>query len=482
MKSLKSVIGNKVLLYLISRYLTYGIQFVGFLTLSAKMGPYHYGRWGFFLMIISYFSIINFGIQNSTDILLVQNKDDKTKEKNYVASAMIACCILAVLVLVVATLYFFKPIAIFEKYNIDNQFYLICIIAIIHYFTLVFGKIYRIKNRLFELAFNQTLLPVTIIICACFFEGERLFNVLVVGYRGVTVFAFLIYVFRGAIPFGGKPNKVFLFEIIKKGFFLFLYNSCFYLILTTTSTVVSNFYTVSEYGYYTFSYSLGHSVLMLLDALTSIVFPKIISRFYTGTIDEVKSTIKALRTNYVSFSHGLMYVAFAFFPLLIKLFPKYESALPALCITGLAVMLNTNSFGFNTYLIAKNDEKVISGISVVSLISNICIGFVVAYLHFPFYCVVLSIICSYLLFAYLCAKRAMKKIFNESSTKQTILAVFPGSLFVPFITGVLIVAFKLYVLSFLPLIVFVILNISTVKEICLTTKTLINKPNIIDLK
>ena len=460
----------------------YGIQFIVLLFLANRLGPYNYGRWGFFLLIYGYFAIINMGIPNSVDVLLVQNKSDENQFRAFVKSSYVAIGLLGVFISLVAILYFLFPLNIFQKYHFGNLFYIVCVIAFIHHFNTVFGKIYRIKNRLLELAVNQSLIPVFILVFSCFLVNTRLFNALIGVYFFSQIISFAIYIIRGGLPMGGQMNYSYVKDIFEKGFYLFVYNSCFYLIFTTTSTIVSFNYSVEEYGYYTFSYSLGHSVLLILEAFASISFPKIIDKLYSGHIGEVKSIFSRIFDNYVVFSHGLMYVAFAIFPSFIVLFPKYEKALPALCITSLIVVLSTNAFAYSSFLIAKNDEKKISIIALMSLITNIILGLLLVNIGVPFYCVIVSMAIGYLLFSYLCVRRAFLILEEPVSPFFIIHSILPFRLFIPFLIGMYISITGEFLYVYLPLIIYIVLNLKTLKTIFKTIIKIAQTPTIIDLK
>ena len=69
---------------------------------STSLGPYNYGRWGFILLMFNYFTIINWGIPSSVNVLLVQNKNDIGKEKDYISSALVALFTLVGMVFIVA--------------------------------------------------------------------------------------------------------------------------------------------------------------------------------------------------------------------------------------------------------------------------------------------------------------------------------------------------------------------------------------------
>src|SRR5690554_3896994 len=79
MNKLKRIVSNKIIGYLFTRYLTYFIQFISAIIIAVKLGPYLLGIWGFILLLLNYFRIIDFGISNATNILIVQNKEDNKK-------------------------------------------------------------------------------------------------------------------------------------------------------------------------------------------------------------------------------------------------------------------------------------------------------------------------------------------------------------------------------------------------------------------
>lgn len=478
----KKVFCNKVVLYMITRYIIYGLQFVLLLVAASKMGPFYYGIWGFFLMLLGYFGRINFGIANSTNVFLVQNKNDLGKQADYVVSAIALVGMLALIILFVAIASSFVEIPIFEKYHFGNLFYVVCFLAILEHFNILFCNIYRVKNKLLELSIYQSMTSICMLIAVIIGTSETLLYYLVASYIGAHLISLIVFVSRNGIPFCGKVTFVNIKELLAKGFFLFLYNSCFYLILTTTSNIISYYYTVEEYGMYTFSYSLGHSVLLLLEAFTFIVFPKVIDKFYSSNMEEVKNVLNTIRVNYVTLSHGLMYCAFAFFPVFIVFFPAYQSALPALYVTSLAILLYTNSFGYNTFLIARNKEITIAKVSFISLMISLFVGVFLSIMRFPFYSVVFCVMISYFVFAYLCTYYAKKIMVQSYDSKSMIGEVFPVSLFIPYVCGIIVAVMQWNTMSALPLILFLLLNMRAIKDIVATIKLVLISPKVIDIK
>ena len=84
----KKIVTNKVVLYLVTRYMTYAVQFITSIWVAVKLGPFYLGIWGVILLLINYFKLINFGISNSLTVLLVQHKENKKQVDDYVKTAL----------------------------------------------------------------------------------------------------------------------------------------------------------------------------------------------------------------------------------------------------------------------------------------------------------------------------------------------------------------------------------------------------------
>ena len=477
--SVSQIIKNKVLIYVISRYFVYGIQFISLVLIADKLGPFNYGIWGFILLILSYMNILNLGVGNSINVLIIQYKNDLSRVKDYIASAFGASLLLIVGLIVFALIFYLKP-DLFGKFHLGFLFYVIVVIGILQYLNLIFSNIFRARNRIFEVAFCQSTVPILIFINVLFTPADKLLVFLVFGYLLANGLSFILYFYRSKNLRGGKIRISYVGNILHKGLYLFLYNSAYYLILTTASTFVSRYYSVEEYGIYSFSYNLGHSVLLLLEAFGFIIYPKVIDKLYSGDLSVAEKTLNSIRSNYISLAHGLMYAAIALFPILIKLFSKFENSVLMLNLMALAIILSTNSFGYNTLLIARNKEKLSAAISGISLAVNVglCIILIV-WCKIPVYLSVLSIMGSYVCFAGMCSFFAHKMLYGD--TKGFFRAVFPRNLVVPYFVAILICLVNHQQLCWIPLIIFILLNKKIILEIWSTLKAIIKRPQIVDI-
>lgn len=478
--NLNLILKNKVVLYLTSRYVTYAVQFVTSLVVAAKLGPYYMGIWGFILLVMQYFQQIHLGIANSFNVLYVQNHNCGEECKNYIGNSLILLCYLSLLVVLFYLYYIVFGISSFEKYHIKSYVIWICLVAVLQYFVQFFINLFRVKNQLTKVIFCQSIIIFLNFICIFFLDGRRLINALVVGYVIGNLLCIMLAFASGVIPkfstiqFSLDYQK----KILKKGLFLFLYNSCFYFIIISIRTIISVNYTIIDFGVFTFSYTLAHAILLLLEALSFIIFPKVIGKLSSAELDKNTSTIDRLRMIYITSAHGLIYTALICFPLLLWFFPKYESALTVLNFIALTILMSFNSYGYIDLLIAQNRENTSALLSLGALIVNCALAlFLVLGLHCTFEYVILATMVTYLLFSVavvLIASRLLNKNFAWRDW-------FPIRLIVPYVIAMLISFYKLVEYSFIPLFVFFLLNHKQICEVKTMALLLLKQPNKINL-
>lgn len=483
MSKLSKILSNKIIIYLTSRYAVYGLQFITSMMVAGKLGPYYMGVYGFLQMILMYFTQINFGIPHSLNVLLVHNKDNKELSDNYIGNSLFIIATLSVIVGLFYFYYKFFGIAGFERYQVDQYVIWLCIVGVLQYFNTISTTVVRIKNKLKLLAFMQSLIVILDFIAIWIFTGETLITVLVVNNVFSNIISLLLAYIHGCFPrlSNLKIRKEILSEIVKKGFFLFLYNSCFYFIVISVRTIISSNYAIDEFGKFTFSYSIGHALLLLSGAISTIFFPKIIDKLSSKNPDEVRNVLTTVRVSYISATYLLVFMALPFFPLLLHFLPKYQDAIYAMNLVALAVLINTNSYGFSTLLIARNQEKYSALISISSLILNIGVAILlVKVLHVGYGFVVLSIMLTYIFFTLLSAYFGLK-LLGCISLKSILTNTFPMGLLIPYLAAVLLSVFEMEGLIFVPLLLYLALNRKDVVMILNYIRRMTLNQNLTDL-
>lgn len=484
MIGIKTIMNNGVAFYLASRYFTYFIQFVTSLIIAAELGPYYLGIWGFVLLILQYFQQFHLGIGNSFNVLYVQHRNDVRKCDNYIGNSIVLVTCLSAFVLLFYFYYLFYGIEIFEKYHVDKYLVWICLVAIMQYFVQFFINVFRVKNQLIRISFCQSIIVLLNFLCLFFFKGETLIEFLIAGYVVGNMLCILIALTSGDIPgFSKICIKIdYQLEIIKKGLFLFIYNSCFLFIIISIRTIISHYYPVEEFGIFTFSFTLAHAFLLVLEAMSFIVFPKIISKMSSDNIVEVKDALITLRITYITSSHIMIYVAMICFPLIIFFLPKYSDAITSLNLIALTILMNVNSTGYNELLIANNKEKKMALFSSFALLLNCLIAlFLVLLLRVSFSYVIIATLITYYLYTLMIVFDGCKHL-GDKKIVEVIVELMPLRLLIPYIIAFVITLLQWESYIWIPIVFLILLNSKQIRKIMDVTKLLLFRPEVVNLK
>lgn len=441
------------------------------------------GIWGFILLILRYFHLIDFGIGNSMTVILVKNKKEQRTQAEYEVTAMILLGLMSLCIVIISIYNYCHGISWVEKYDLGALFYVVMGIAIMQYYNDYFLKVYRAKGKIFEFTFYQSILQILTFIVIFFVKGERLIILLTLALLFGHTLSLLLFALGKGIHFYGKPSIIKGKTIINKGLFLFVYNFSFYMIIVSTKTLIGAYYSIEEFGYFTFSYTIAHAALLLLTAFSSLITPKLIDKFNTEDINEIDRTVRLIRIDYVYLSHGLMYAAMMLFPILLLLMPKYAVTIQVLNLTALATVLYTNSFGYTSFLMSKNKEKILAKNSFFSLIINVLLIYVLILVFKVTYTyVVIGTLLSYFAFAYFTVYSGKKELSQPTDCISILRECFPIGILVPFVGAIGITLLNISYLMFIPFILFITLNMKEIKEIFLSLKKIIFKPQIVDVK
>ncbi len=480
---IKKIIGNKIFVYLASRYGTYGLQFLISLVIAAKLGPYYMGIYGVVLLVISYFAQFHFGIANSLNILLVHHKNDKEKYNSYIYGALSLVSILGLVIISLFVYYWIFGIDYISGLSIDKYLPYICIIAVLEHFDGVFTNILRVKNRVTQLTVIQSLNVICNTSVVFFFNGEDLVKFLVASLMASNILKAIISLSSSIIkrPRINYFSKDIQHEILKKGFYLFTYNSCLTFVLIVARTLISNNYSVEQFGYFSFSFTIANAVMLLLESLSFIIFPKLIDILSSSDMSKITNSLGLIRVLYISTAHLFIYTAMLFFPVLLWLMPQYKESLTSMNLIALTVLMNTNSFGYSMFLLAQNKEKTAAALASNAMIISILFGLLfVKVLNVEFHYVIISTLLTYLIYSTSCMI-VSENIIGSKGKISLIKKAFPIRLFVPFSIAIFLSAAEYEELLFLPLSIFLIMNITTIRIIAEYLKKLINDPNISDI-
>ncbi len=457
---LKKVLKNKVLQYVFSRYATYFIQFINSLFIAVYLGPYYLGIWGFITLIIQYLNQINLGIAHSVNAIIAIHKTREWYVQKVIGTSLTMLAGLSILVIL-----FFAGNELFKldigrKYNFSTYAPVVAVIGVLGYFNSLFSNIFRVYGRVMEIAVNQSAFPVLVLMAIVFFKGENLLWALV----GANLAAYLLSLILFLVKTPVKLKPIFIGRLVKtiqiKGWHLFVYNTSFYLIIISTKTFVSAYYSVEQFGYFTFAFALANVVLLLLQSFSFLIFPKLINRLASATSDKAIELLEMIRKVYISTSHLLIHFAILLFPLLILFFPQYTQSSDAFRTIALTVVLYTNSFGYSGLLIAKGMEKKLGYLSLFALIVNVLSAFIIIEIfQVRFVYVIIATMLTYFIYVYFLGYLGRKKLDLNSSFLSVFNDLFPVSLLIPYIISWILIITSVPNSYFtIPLLLFIIMN------------------------
>ena len=455
---------NQTFLFLIFKYITYFVQFILVFFLAIKLDLYYFGVWSFILLILSYFQIFNLGISNSIAVLLIKHKKSEEMSNKYISNGVFLTLLLNASLIIFGMLFYFLGSTYLEKYDIKNQLIFIIMIAIFFHLNSFFMTVFRIKNFLGQITFFQFIIPFLTLLSALFFEGKTLLYTLIFVYLLGHFISFLIFTKSNLIKItlNNIIDKNILISIIKKGIFLFLFNFTFHLLIISIRSIVSLFFSVNDFGVFSFSFQVSNSILLLFEGFIFLIFPKIVDKFIIGSNSSSIKLINDVSTCYSVAISITVYLSLLIFPFAISIYPKYNDALMGLNIASIAILFQSKLMGFNAFLISKNKEKLIFTYTFFALLLNIITGLIIVLiLELSFNWIYLSLIITYFFLSICYSYSTFKILKNNYSLIEAIKYSFSYKMILPVFSAFFVFTDNYQKFNFfllIPFLLFVILN------------------------
>ena len=445
------------------------------------MAPIISGSGVFFLLLINIGTQTNWGIGNAINILLVQNREDDETCKSYLLNALLLTGIISVFPLAVLLIDRAWGIPLLKKYHLGNLIYAAAAIVILNYIIIFFSNVFRVKNRILEIAISQSLPPILLLAVMFFAKGELLLILLTSAYTVAYFGSALLFLHGGYIDFHARIRKHVLQEIFFKGIFLFCYNACFMFILLSSKFLISRYYSVKEFGYFAFAFSLAWAALLMVDSFSFLIFPKMIDLLKGKENEVVLPKIEFMHKQYVTCVHLLFYFAIPGCWVLLHFIPKYQAAFPAFVTVVLTIMIYTQCFGYNAYMLAQNKEKIIAAFAFGTVLLNIgMMLFFIKVCNVPFSKAILGTVIAYIPYTLsvgLYARKRLKGVIRLSDT----FSIFHFEKLFPYLIAVLLSLFHSNHILWIPLAVFLLFNYKTLDQISVFLKKLIYNDTMINL-
>lgn len=362
-----SLLKNKVVSFMLLKYVAFGLQFVNAILIAKLLGLYFFGIYGFAFLLLQYLSYTNFGINYSFNVLYSSTPNATQTERDGLTVAAIGGLMGVALLLLLAYL-FTKDLSLFDKYRFSDYALLLLPVAILQHFNTLYINISRLHGKVNDLNVFYLILPLSQLCVCFFFEGEDLFWALLYALLGANVFSLLFFVVRNPVRFNIRPERATYAKLLKRGVFLLVYNLSFYAILMTAKTLVSYFYSIEDFGLFNFSNSLSQAILMLLGSLNFLFYPKllnIISREEDNA--QLIAFIEKVRKYYLTLTLLVVFGSMLVLPPLFYFLPDYRGAFVTIQLLLLGQLLVNNNFGYSTLLVQRSKENQLTGIALVSV-------------------------------------------------------------------------------------------------------------------
>ncbi len=429
---INSALKNKIFWYVCSRYFSLGLLFVASIFTANKLGVYCFGIWSFILLLFNIGSTCNWGVGNAATILLVQNKEDQQKAQDYFFNALLVNFFISLPPILFVIYDRIFGIPLLQKYDLGNGVYAVGVLIILSYFASLLMNVVRVKNRIWEITVAQTLWPV-LMLSMLFLASEKfLLWGLVAAYLFSFAASIALYLSTGVVKFAGRFSLPIIRETFCKGFFLFLYNAGFTFIVLSTKMVVSKYYSVEEFGFFSFGFSLAHGILLMIDSLIFIVFPKMIDLLKGEDMVKVENAIGRMREIYLYSVHALLYLIMAGSWIFFTFVPKYSNSFEPFILIIFTLVMYSNCFAYNTFLLAHNQEIKLAVMVTVALVLNVALAWLMAYFKVRFDYIIIATLVTYGIYSlavnfyalHLIGKR--KKLLDSISAR--LLPLYIGAL------------------------------------------------------
>lgn len=477
---INSIIKNEVFKYLIIRYLSYGLLFVNSILLALFLGPESFGEWGILILIITYFNYLNFGIPNAVNNIISVTKHNIKYARFIINSSLgIITIIIGVFGLLFLTLYLINH-NLFSDLQITRYLLPISLIVIANYYLNMFMNISRVFNQYITINLHQLLYPLLTFIIIIFYRSNISLDILIWVYAVAQLTSVLVYLYftpvRLKLLFSTK-----LFKIIShKGFYLFMYNVSFYFILIGTRTIIGFHFSSEEFGLFTFSFTIASVILLVLDSVSFLIFPKIINRFSHLSDNDSLILLNKSRKLYIVSASFMTIASMVLYQVGSSFAGAYSNT--SLLFAGLAFaqLIYSHSFGLPILLMAKNKERILAFISFSHMIINIILTSVFVFvLDFQIEYVIIGTIATYCSYLYVLYLFKCKIFFEDTSNIKILSELFSVRTIFPIVLTIIFIFLHLnnWLLT-IPILIYAFLNIKTLGFLVSSLKGILLNSNL----
>ncbi len=483
---IKRVLKNQAIIFVLLKYIAFGIQLINSMLIAKFLGLYYFGLYGFALMILQYLSYTNFGVYYSYSVMCADVSTKTGEQRTHITGSAITVLSISCLLLFIVYLgsYGFD---LFPKYNFTEYSLWVVIIAVLQHFNNLFINIFRIHGKIGEINFYYLIIPLLQLVAVLFFRETALFYALLYANVAGSVLSLIVF-FKGA-PEELKKIRIPDFSmakiVIERGVWLLLYNLTFYGMILTARTLVSKFFSVEDFALFNFANSVSNSIFLLLGSLNFLFYPKLINIISTKSNEQMIGFVEKIRTYYLTLTLFIVFISLLSLPVLFYFLPQYAGASVCLQVLLLGQLIINNSFGYSTLLVQRRKEPQMTVAATLSIAIIIICSLAGMHYYKDIITVALAVVAGVLFYNILVGYMGNKEMGQVKSAGQLLLKTFKGSLFIPILCYIalsLIIDYY-YVNVMISLLVYLLLNMKDLKHIWAGgLKSFFSKQNVLSIE
>ena len=483
---LSKILNNKILFYVFSRYFSYFIQFLNSIIIAYKLGPYYLGIWGFLLLMMQYMNYFNFGIDYALNVILSSGDvKDKERQSAIASNALIATIATSLIFIILGSILAYTEVNFFEKYNFSNYIFLIISISCLNIFNLLFVNLFRTFSVFMPISVFQLLIQLVQLPLIFFLDKSELIKSLLIALLLAHTLSAIFFILKFPVKLSLRIQFDLLLDLYKRGIILLFYNISFYLLLLSTRTMVSYFYTVETMGLFTFSSNIASALILSIGSIEFVIFPKMLNRLGPSIDNEsAKIFIQEIRKVYIGSVYLVILLGLLLYPILLLFFERYNGTIAFFSYLGLTQIIIASGFGYSTLIISRGKEIFMAIHASIAILINLFLLFIgIRFFGLDYSYSSLFLLISFLYYEFQVIRKARHILNMEKTILSVAKDIFPLKLLIPF-TLIIIGTVTEYFYCFyaLSVIAFSILNFDTFKLLIRYTSTIINRPSVINIQ
>ncbi len=366
---------KKSLSFVVLRYAGYALQFFFSLTLAKCLAPIDYGKFTLFLIMVSAFTKLDFGLPATAGIILSKSRGKDFFQYKLVNNLnSLILLVLSLLIIIGFTFFKFGLILPGHGNSVFLFFSASVIAGVINSYQ---SNLLRSKGIFLPIALSTIILPVLGLITIYVFSKSSnllLFSLFAysTGNMLVACFYFLKSPHRLLLSADNRLIKILVFKSAN----LFLYSFTFAFITILLQQYISGVYKSVVVGYFGFAYLLSSSISLASESFMYVYYPSIISFFSERRVnitvqpfDTVIASVRSLFRDYILFNQIVFYFSIIIVePLIQFFFPEYFDAVTYFRILALTYIVQSKVMGYQIWAQSQGREKHLLFSSIVTLV------------------------------------------------------------------------------------------------------------------